>query len=144
MMGLRLTAYNWADKFEIEESGKGEGYQTSNESTSQTQEEIARLTAEVERLEKSIAILSELHRESDLRCQELENLLYEDYQAKRKYEAEESAHQRTRTPGIDLEELYDAVILSHPPRERKLIGKAVGRFKTLIAEALTRRGVPVR
>jgi chromosome segregation ATPase len=48
---LRLTAYNWADKFEMEESGKGE-YQTSNESTSQTQKEIAQLRAEVERLKQ--------------------------------------------------------------------------------------------
>lgn len=45
---------------------------------------------------------------------------------------------------IDLEEFYDAVILKHPPRERKLVSKPLMRFKALIAEALTRRGVPVR
>jgi plasmid stabilization system protein ParE len=184
MMGLRLTAYNWADKFEIEESGKGE-YQTFNESTSQTQEEIAQLTEEVRRLgaelslvrqmrdkaqsehekvvednkrlirmvretqeqvrqyEKNLTIVSGLHRESDLKCQELESLV-EVYQTKL-YEGKENGRtQQPRIIGIDLEEFYDAVILDHPPRERKLIGKAMTRFKTLIVEALTRRGVPVR
>src|SRR4028119_649883 len=30
-MGLKLTSYNWADKFEYEESGKDENYQTQKE-----------------------------------------------------------------------------------------------------------------
>jgi hypothetical protein len=98
---------------------------------------------QVRQCENKLSILSEIHRESDLRCQELESLV-EDYQS-RKYEAEESDRiQRTRTIGIDLEEFYDAVILSHPPRERKVIGKPMTRFKALIKEALTRRGMPVR
>jgi chromosome segregation ATPase len=127
---LRLTAYNWADKFEMEESGK---CQTFNETPSQTGEEIAQLRAEVERLknresylldqiglmkvqiiheaqerasqlesrvteldnanwqcEKNLTIVSELHRKSELKRQELQSLV-NDYQTKlRKYEAEES------------------------------------------------------
>jgi regulator of replication initiation timing len=102
------------------------------------------IEAKVVELEKSLAMLSELHRESDLRRQELESLV-DDYQTKRKYEAEESDRiQQPRILGIDLEEFYDAVMLGHPPRERKLIGKPLSRFKALIKEALTRRGVPVR
>jgi chromosome segregation ATPase len=101
------------------------------------------IEAKVVELEKSLTILSELHRESDLRCQELESLL-DDCRTRKKYEAEESDRIQRPIIGIDLEEFYDAVILSHPPRERKLIGKPMTRFKTLIAEALTRRGVPVR
>lgn len=51
---------------------------------------------------------------------------------------------QSKVMGIDLEEFYDAVILKHPPRERKLLSKPMQKFKALIAEALTRRGVPVR
>lgn len=47
-------------------------------------------------------------------------------------------------PAIDLGEFYDVVVLKYPPRERKVITKPLTRFKALIAEALTRRGVTVR
>jgi regulator of replication initiation timing len=47
-------------------------------------------------------------------------------------------------PAIDLGEFYDAVVLKYPPRERKVISKPLTRFKALIAEALTRRGVTLR
>jgi hypothetical protein len=116
-VGARLTAYNWTDKFETEESGKSQ-YQTSVPSSSQPLEEITRLRAEneqfkkreqylldqlglvktqiiheaqerVKRLEarvneldnanwqceKNLTIVSELHRKSELKRQELQSLV---------------------------------------------------------------------
>jgi predicted RNase H-like nuclease (RuvC/YqgF family) len=52
-MGLKLTSYNWADKFEYEESGKGENYQTPKEVPSQTGNEIEELRARLAELEQS-------------------------------------------------------------------------------------------
>jgi hypothetical protein len=65
-MGLRLTAYNWADKFENEESGKREEYQTSEKDASQTVEEIAQLKAEIDSLrEKNLQLKSQLAEAED-------------------------------------------------------------------------------
>lgn len=73
---------------------------------------------------------------------------YKRQAAKLKAEQEELhtsvGNSSRNTPGIDLGEFYDAVILKHPPRERKLISKPLLRFKALIAEALVRRGVAVK
>jgi hypothetical protein len=52
-MGLKLTSYNWADKFEYEESGKGENYQTQNEVFAQTGTETEELRARLAALEQS-------------------------------------------------------------------------------------------
>ena len=53
-VGYELTAYNWdrAEQKQSSKSGIEQSYQTSDETTSQTQEEITRLRAEVERLKQ--------------------------------------------------------------------------------------------
>jgi predicted RNase H-like nuclease (RuvC/YqgF family) len=52
-MGLKLTSYNWADKFEYEESGKNENYQTQKEVPLQTRNETEELRARIAELEQS-------------------------------------------------------------------------------------------
>ncbi len=103
-----------------------------------SQETVARLTAKYGKALKDIEHWKEVAES------------YKRQAAKLKAEQEElptglgnSIGART-VPAIDLGEFYDAVILKHPPRERKLISKPLTRFKTLLAEALTRRGVTVK
>ncbi len=124
-VGYELTAYNWdrAEQKQQAKSGK-EIYQTSVEATSQTEEKILHLKAEVERLkqresylldqlglikahiiheaqqeneqlkkqnaeldnanwecEKNLSIVSEMHRKSELKRQELQSLV-DSYQTK--------------------------------------------------------------
>ncbi len=52
-MGLKLTSYNWADKFEYEESGKDENYQTQKEVPPQTGDETEELRTRLAELEQS-------------------------------------------------------------------------------------------
>ncbi len=53
-MGLKLTAYNWADSFEVEESGKSSGYQTAKETPSLTEDEIEKLQAQIAELDAQL------------------------------------------------------------------------------------------
>jgi chromosome segregation ATPase len=52
-MGLKLTSYNWTDKFEYEESGKDKTYQTQKEVPPQIKDETEELRARIAELEQS-------------------------------------------------------------------------------------------
>jgi hypothetical protein len=103
-----------------------------------SQETVARLTAKYGKALKDIEHWKEV---ADS---------YKRQAAKLKAEQEElhtelgNSISAKTVPAIDLGEFYDAVVLKYPPRERKVISKPLTRFKALIAEALTRRGVTLR